>query len=47
MYGYLRRAYRDMGVFHGWELAACEAVEPGAEPESDNEGGSREKRDGE
>ena len=45
MYGYLRRAYRDMGVFHGWELAACEAVELGNE--SDGGGGSREKRDGE
>ncbi len=32
-------------VFHGWELAACEAVEP--EAESDGGSGSREKRDGE
>ncbi len=32
-------------VFHGWELAACEAVEPAAA--SDGGSGSREKRDGE
>ena len=32
-------------VFHGWELAACEAVGP--EAESDGGSGPREKRDGE